>query len=99
MWRRRLGSERGAVAVALRERLYRERTQRVSERQFLVQKKVEVKVVLARRGCMSLTADDFAEFVRDDDDDDSPLGNALAEIAVDVDMDSVEAVRNLRERT
>ena len=47
---------------------------------------------------MSLSADDFAEFVRDDDGDDRPLGDALSEIAVDVDMDSVEAVRNLRER-
>lgn len=48
---------------------------------------------------MGLTADDFAEFVRKDDSDDRPLGDALAEVAVDVEMDSVEAVRNLRERT
>ncbi|WP_273836515.1 hypothetical protein [Halococcus sp. PRR34] len=49
---------------------------------------------------MSLTADDFAEFVRDGgDEDDRPLGDALAELAVDVDMDSVAAVRDLREQT
>ncbi len=48
---------------------------------------------------MSLTADDFAEFVRDDGEvDDRPLGDALAEVAVDVEMDSVEAVRDLREQ-
>ena len=49
---------------------------------------------------MGLAADDFAEFVRDESDsDDRPLGDALAEIAIDVDLDSVEAVRDLRERT
>ena len=49
---------------------------------------------------MGLTADDFAEFVRDDSDgDESPLGDALAEVAVDVDLDSVEAVRDLGERS
>jgi len=48
---------------------------------------------------MSLTADDFAEYLRDDTEDDRPLGDALAELAVDVDMDSVAAVRDLRERT
>lgn len=49
---------------------------------------------------MSLTADDFAEYLRDGaEGDDRPLGDALAELAVDVDMDSVAAVRDLRERT
>ena len=48
---------------------------------------------------MGLTADDFADYLRDDaDGDDRPLGDALAELAVDVDMDSVAAVRDLRER-
>jgi len=50
---------------------------------------------------MSLTADDFREFVtRDPTDDESvPLGDALAAVAVDVEVDSVEAVRDVRERT
>ncbi|WP_192927930.1 hypothetical protein [Halococcus salsus] len=48
---------------------------------------------------MSLIADDFAEFVPDgDDDDDRPLGDALASLAIDIDLDSVEVVRDLRER-
>ncbi|MGN8216842.1 hypothetical protein ACTG0T_00625 [Halococcus morrhuae DSM 1307] len=48
---------------------------------------------------MSLTADDFAEYLRDGTEaNDGSLGDALAELAVDVDMDSVEAVRDLRER-
>lgn len=48
---------------------------------------------------MSLTTDDFAEFMADDpaDDEDVPLGDALAELAVDVDTDAVEAVRDVRE--
>lgn len=48
---------------------------------------------------MSLTADDFAEFLRKESSDDLPLGDALDELAVDVDVDSVEEVRKLRERT
>jgi hypothetical protein len=49
---------------------------------------------------MSLTADDFAEYLRDGTEvDDRQLGDTLAELAVDVDMNSVAAVRNLRERT
>ena len=49
---------------------------------------------------MSLTTDDFAEFLDDDpeDDEDVPLGDALRELAVDVEVDSVEAVRDVRER-
>ncbi len=49
---------------------------------------------------MSLTTDDFAEFMGGDPDDDEevPLGDALAELAVESDADSVEAVRNVRER-
>lgn len=49
---------------------------------------------------MSLTTDDFAEFMGGDPDDDEevPLGDALRELAVDVEVDSVEAVRDVRER-
>lgn len=47
---------------------------------------------------MSLTADDFAEFVREGDDGE-PLGDALAALAVDVETDAVAEVRELRERT
>lgn len=49
---------------------------------------------------MSLTADDFAEFVTGDpeDDEDVPFGDALEELAVDVDVDAVEEVRDVRER-
>lgn len=49
---------------------------------------------------MSLTTDDFEEFLASDpeDDDTVPLGDALAELAVDVEVDSVEAVRDVRER-
>lgn len=47
---------------------------------------------------MSLTTDDVAEFMGGDPDDDEevPLGDALEEVAVDV--DSVDAVRDVRER-
>lgn len=53
---------------------------------------------------MSLTPEDFSEFLREGDedensDDERPLGDLLAELAVDVDIDSVEAVREIRERT
>lgn len=49
---------------------------------------------------MSLTTDDFREFMASDPEDDEtvPLGDALAALAVDVEVDSVEAVRDLRER-
>lgn len=49
---------------------------------------------------MSLTTDDFREFMASDPEDDEsvPLGDALEELAVDVDVDAVEAVRDLRER-
>lgn len=49
---------------------------------------------------MSLTADDFREFMATDPEDDESvsLGDALAELAVDVEVDSVEAVRDVRER-
>jgi len=48
---------------------------------------------------MSLTADDFAEYSRSSDDDDQSLGDALADLSINVDVDSVEAVRETRERT
>ncbi|MFD1598846.1 hypothetical protein [Halobellus rarus] len=49
---------------------------------------------------MSLTTDDFRDFLDPDpeDDDTVPLGDALSELAVDVEVDSVEAVRDVRER-
>lgn len=47
---------------------------------------------------MSLTAEDFEKYLREDDDGE-PLGEALAALAVDVEVDSVEAVRDVRERT
>jgi hypothetical protein len=49
---------------------------------------------------MSLTTDDIGEFVTSDPDDDRsvPFGDALAELAVDVEVDSVEAVRDVREQ-
>ncbi len=46
---------------------------------------------------MSLSADDFRKYLRDDDDDER-LGDALAALAVDVESDAVEDVRELRER-
>ncbi|MDL5362254.1 hypothetical protein [Halalkalicoccus sp. NIPERK01] len=46
---------------------------------------------------MSLTADDFAEFLREAPEDGQSLGDSLSELAVDVDLDSVEAVREMRE--
>jgi len=48
---------------------------------------------------MSLTTDDFSEFFETDPDDDEsvPLGDALAELAVDVEIDAVDAVRDVRE--
>ena len=49
---------------------------------------------------MSLTTDDFEEFMASDpeDDEELPLGDALAALAVDAEVDSVEAVRDVRER-
>lgn len=49
---------------------------------------------------MSLTVDDFREFLSTDPEDDESvaLGDALREVAVDVEVDSVEAVRDVRER-
>ena len=49
---------------------------------------------------MSLTTDDFAEFMAGDpeDDEEVPLGDALSELAVDVDVNAVEEVRDVRER-
>lgn len=47
---------------------------------------------------MSLTADDFERYLRGDDDDE-PLGDALETLALDVETDAVDDVRDLRERT
>jgi hypothetical protein len=49
---------------------------------------------------MSLTTEDFEAFMQSDPDDEAtmPLGDALDELALDVDVDSVEAVRDVRER-
>jgi hypothetical protein len=49
---------------------------------------------------MSLTTEDFRDFMTGDPEDDEtvPLGDALEEVAVDVEVDSVEAVRDVRER-
>jgi hypothetical protein len=48
---------------------------------------------------MCLTTDDFRDFMANDPDDESdPLGDALADLAVDVEVNSVEAVRDVRER-
>lgn len=47
---------------------------------------------------MGLTAEDFERYLREDDDEE-PLGDALATLALDVETDSVAEVRELRERT
>ena len=49
---------------------------------------------------MSLTTDDLKEFTESDPEDDEtvPLGDALSELAVDVEVDAVDAVRDVRER-
>lgn len=47
---------------------------------------------------MSFTADDFERYLRGDDDG-VPLGDALEALAVDVETDAVEEVRDMRERT
>jgi hypothetical protein len=46
---------------------------------------------------MSLTGDDFEKYSREDDDG-QPLGDALADLALDVETDAVEAVREIREQ-
>ena len=46
---------------------------------------------------MSLTTDDFEQYLREDDDGE-PLGDALAALALDVETDAVDAVREIRER-
>lgn len=46
---------------------------------------------------MSLTADDFEKYLREDDDGES-LGDALATLALDVETDAVAAVREIREQ-
>ncbi|MBB6647258.1 hypothetical protein [Halobellus ruber] len=46
---------------------------------------------------MSLTADDFERYLREDDDGE-PSGDALAALALDVETDAVDAVREIRER-
>ena len=50
---------------------------------------------------MSLPVDDFDayRFEDPDDDEETPLGDALAECALGVETDTVDAVRNVRERT
>ncbi|WP_436908068.1 hypothetical protein [Halosimplex marinum] len=47
---------------------------------------------------MSLTTDDIEAFVATDPEDDEnvPLGDALEELAADVEVDAVEAVRDAR---
>lgn len=49
---------------------------------------------------ISLTTDDFREFLVPDPEDDEtvPLGDALEELSVDIEVDSVGVVRDVRER-
>lgn len=47
---------------------------------------------------MSLTADDFEKYIREDEDGE-PVGDTLSTLALDVEGDAVDAVRSLRERT
>ena len=47
---------------------------------------------------MSLTANDFERYLREDDDGES-LGDALRLLAVDIETDTVADVRDLREQT
>lgn len=49
---------------------------------------------------MSHTTDDFEDFMREDPESGSnvPLGDALEELAVDVEVDAVEAVRDVPKR-
>lgn len=46
---------------------------------------------------MGLTADDFERYLREDNDEE-PLGDALAALALNVGTDAVDAVREIRER-
>lgn len=48
---------------------------------------------------MNLTAEDVTEFAPPDltDDEENSLDDALAELAVDVELDAVESVREVRE--
>ena len=50
--------------------------------------------------CMSLTTDDFREFMGSDPDDGErvALGDALEDLAVDIEVDAVAEVRDVRER-
>lgn len=47
---------------------------------------------------MSLTADDFEQYFRDNGADE-PLGDGLNALAIDIESDAVEDVRSLREQT
>lgn len=49
---------------------------------------------------MGFTTDDLAPFVVDDpeDNEDVPLGDALEELAVDLETDAVDETRDVRER-
>ncbi|ELY66193.1 hypothetical protein [Natronococcus jeotgali] len=49
---------------------------------------------------MALTVEDFAEFITGDPEDDEtvPLGDALSELAVDVEADAVEDARDVRKQ-
>ncbi|QSW98218.1 hypothetical protein [Haloterrigena alkaliphila] len=51
---------------------------------------------------MGVYVDDVSEFARSDDaedDDRAPLGERLRGMASELDIDSVDEVRNVRERT
>lgn len=47
---------------------------------------------------MSLTADDFERYLRKGDGE-TRLGDALAELSLDIETDAVADVRDVRERT
>jgi hypothetical protein len=49
---------------------------------------------------MSLTTDDFTEFIGSEvaDDEEVRLGALLEELSVDLEVDAVEEVRDVRER-
>lgn len=47
---------------------------------------------------MGVYAKDIAEFAGSPSDDDAPLGERLRGMAGDLDLDSVEEVRDVRER-
>lgn len=48
---------------------------------------------------MSLTPEDFEAYLRDSGTDGERLGDALRNLAVDIETDAVAAVRDARERT